>query len=1851
LPLWKKESLIKEIFNIFQLIHFTILFKTNFSLYVFVVILIIVLIFLTAMLMVYMAYKLKRKKRIILWPIKILKYTLPLFSFGFHGQIFLMFTTVFYCRKKESSTSPYLKCRPEHWFSKIKPVGGIAMFLHFLIAFITNTLYYKPIFIHCKSDLLKKSNSLPDIILLFSKMIIITIFILDKGVESEHWAILSFLVFVTGANAYFTLYYKNRQNKFLLSLNNFFSAILFIGFLILLISKIFKFLDFDGSIFLFFSSSLVIIIYIIFYQGDEMNFISQDFRNIYNPDEYLQYVNRFYNYITQKNNSRHYSINLKSLISSIEENCFFQFCPLKKYLMNLEKGLDFENLLLEYCEILFQYGITKFNGNIFLKNHYSIFLLIEMKNIKKALIILESINEDNFSLQTNYNIFRCRKIIENYTSPFINKNNFFFEYRKNSIEFKINLKKAATLYHQFMSLILENKGKNSSNFEEINKIGYNIIKLNKKIELVFEKLIQIKTNNIEIIKLYSEYIENILKNKEKAKKCKELKRLLYNNIIDNQEKDYSNFNLEILKDNYNSHYLIISSRTKKLGIILDCSINLCNIFGYQKKDLIGSHINILIPEIIHKKHNIIIAHKTEEFKLNFLEGLYKNKVYSPNFIEKDVFCLTKSKYLIPINMKVYLVNTEENELVYIDEITPKISPKYDLSKKINNEISKSYVLTDRNFLIQSFTPDCLNTLNLNYESINSNYNIFNFIKDFRNDYFDAINNTLINRYSQIRNSGLISSIENLKLPSKKNKKSNIPKSVKQKIINDIFNQKYNNNKKCRIKWRIPENDIITNTKIGKSIYRHSSIIKENSNITYINNEKELYMEVDKIILNNDLIGYSFKFTRIFNYQNKFYLKSKVLEIESSNKEIQFSKVKKYEFTFKSVNNENNFSKIINNLKKKQKRNSLELMVTKGRGSYKEEDNEHSLPENSPKKHSKYCSTQDVPDLNDGKEITITEFFIPNFSVNFKFNIANLTYELSNDIEQSNFNESIRKEASEKINIFNKLRQKLQKKEKSFESFISSNNSESESEAKISSSGSPYISNTNSNSDSDSISQKNKESKINEETSKKIEVETIQEKNNLNDDNKSKYSLNKNKYDNDLLNNCYKVNLDNIYFMKYDFFKDSIVEEKNKITKIDEIKNCIKKKTPLCVGKDEKYPFISIKINKKQRNSQNPQEKKEKSFSSNNFQNMEMLNEDIIIEKKINDVITNYKDEPFIKRLKKLAFISYVLLIICGIINIRYCLYLYSTINEAFKLTHVTSDIKIYEEISIYYVRELTLLNFNIPIKGGEYINFPARDKQKYISYIKAKLKELFLKNQSSVKKLFSSAINLSENSEKKVSELLLDIKITKNNNNIINSDVYSSLLQYNNAFYSLAFSTIPLDQNHADIFNYIYNNFNNYKNGINALTDIYGGDYDYKKKASKVIIIIILVVMFIIFMIIYILGVKFFLSANKKRINYLNIFYNINSEALRDSIAESFSLIKKLKESKDKIIYEEQDFENSLEDSNSISVNKKNNKREGVDKRKSVYVKDEERNHRSVSNINIAFIIIYGILIIFFYHYFYHNWSHLIDIIKTIDNNIQFAVAFQLYQIQIIDMFNVYREYLFDNETMISNLTQLEYMRKIEDEIYDSIWESNLKTNIFIEKLLASHNELIEKLVQPFCSYFETDYFNSMEECSEKFGIFVNYNFDIFANYFLEELKVQKNFAKYKFENEKIKGNLSDYNISNIIKEFDGNEENITFRLDLFNNEDLHSRLNLLFINSLLPHLRKNRDEIFKYIYVDGEESFFNGLYILYLTLMTIIYLGLFCLIIKILNSQIYKAKIILSIVPIKFLSSQNKIKLLLNII
>ena len=96
-----------------------------------------------------------------------------------------------------------------------------------------------------------------------------------------------------------------------------------------------------------------------------------------------------------------------------------------------------------------------------------------------------------------------------------------------------------------------------------------------------------------------------------------------------------------MKENDNFYYLIILAKNKELGIITDCSKNLCNLLGYTKEELIGKHIHFLLPKIFHIKHKEVMEKKSEEHKLNFFEKLYTNSIYSPEFIEKDIYCVAK----------------------------------------------------------------------------------------------------------------------------------------------------------------------------------------------------------------------------------------------------------------------------------------------------------------------------------------------------------------------------------------------------------------------------------------------------------------------------------------------------------------------------------------------------------------------------------------------------------------------------------------------------------------------------------------------------------------------------------------------------------------------------------------------------------------------------------------------------------------------------------------------------------------------------------------------------------------------------------------------------------------------------------------------------------------------------------------------------------------------------------------------------------------------------------------------------------------------------------------------------------
>ena len=1873
------------------------LLKNNTKIYFTAIAIIIGIDYTIIILILIMSFRIKNDKLNILWPVTILKYCLPFFSFSFFGQSFLLKLTIFDCKNGSTFINEEIKCRTRLWFSFLSPFTFLALLFHVTYAIITNLLYYKPKFINYGSDLLKKINTFPDIVFIITKIGINILFILDKENENEHWTIICILVLLSGTNAYYSLNYQNRINKTLSILNNIFCLILFSSFYSLFIGKLLKSYGFSGSIYIFLCFPIIIIIFRLTNKINDLDYILIDHTEIDNSIDYLYYICKYYDIIVNKNNSRNNLTTLKSLISKIEENCILEDCPLKKYLDNIKIGLEYRFLLYQYCEKLFQYGIEKFSDDISLKTNYSIFLITEMNDMKKASIILKNIKNKRLSFQNNYNIYISLNLINKYncSSDYENIN---FKYRKSIQEFKELIKNSLLLYHDFMSLLLNSRIKNIDNFKELNILGSQIMKYNPKIDDIYNRLINIKTDNIEIIKLYSEFVDGVLKDEEKLKKCQKVAKLTYiNNIDEIQENNYSNFDIEILNEKGNIPYLIVSGNQDYLGKILNISTSICKIFGYSKNEIIGQNINFILPKLFRKNNDLLTSQQYEKHILKIFNDVNTKKIYFPDIIRKDLYGINKMKFLIELKLNIYFVKTEESKLIYIIEILNYNPFKIDLINNYNNN-SKFCILTDDNFIIQSFTSNCYEYLKLNYKYIDSNVNITNFIKQFDEDYLSALNNSIVSKQSYGNNTGNYSE----KLNEKNKVKINKTPKIKLKLNNDMLIKKFS--KKSKITWKLldelnlsnsskifkrysnnikpTESNNLKRSKIENNKYNNNHYYSNNNyfekkniyenvkNSTFNEKEIDLYMEIDKIIVKQELLGYYFYFTKPTkkNLNNMSYIIPNYKKRERKN---NFINVRKYQCKFKEI--DNNSEEYIFDSDKNSMNCSLIVKPNKyikKNDKYNNKSPKASFKENEEDKNSSnfssfICKKNEISDEilesikpdNRNNEGVITGEFVPKFSTHFSINIDRLTYFQLNEEEKSkNYEEYLRKEANDKI-----LEYQRQIK---YSSNGSDSNSEEFEEFESGEYSSSYISNikketSNSYSHSNSFPQSpknnNKSPNFEKKKSQKIKTEKDNSETNFNS-NKRIFQQKRNSLIN---NNYYKVELKNVRYWIFDYNKDMIVlGNKNFIvSKIETIINDLKKKDPF-TGEDYKnFSFLSILKSKNKNNIKNHKENineesdiKESSDNNANknivLKKQKTINENKIIERKINEALNRNEDEIPIKRLKSFVLLCYIVMMIyCCLLMIFDLLYI-GYFKECLNIIKSLIKIKYCSHISIYYLRELTLLNFDMnEIEGGEYWNIPDNNKENYVNLIKEELIELFIENQSSMKILFSSSLSLSDNALKNISETILNIKMLFYPKKNIKFDIYTALMQYNSAFYNLALSTSDIKQNHTDIYNYIYNNLNGYKIAINILMDLYKNElglYRYN--------ILIVFTWTCILLILCSLLANYFLfqilkQAIETRGNYMKVFYGINENTLNMLIFNCETLINKLKSSEEQKYHEEETLYESINDKMTFKKNQSK-------KQLNLNYNDNKAQNKD-SSYDILFASFFIIFTLISFSYFVFNTEYVINISRKSISFAKLWFKIQEYNLEIVNMFNSYREYLFDNQSFINDMIVLEYIVQAEREELTSISESRKYIEANYLKLI--NNILNESLVyyNDLCAFYINNFFDSSEMCSEIIGIITKYDFFHMTFYFLEEIKIKKNIVRYKLKYGKIVGNLTEYKYLDYLEDENipkkGSNNNI-FRLDLFNNEEIHFSLNLVFFSIILPYIQKNRKLDFSIFSIDKVDRFFFLVNIVFFIILSFLFFFYFIPVINYINNTIYKTKNMLSIIPLSILSTQNGVKTLLNL-
>ena len=839
--------------------HFIEFLKGKKVVYLIIVDILIVCILFIFIFLLGVAFNLKKKNFYNTLFSDVLKFIIPLLTMHFFGQIFNALLSANKCENHLVFYDLSQKCNEGILFYFQKTLAIIAIICLCIMSMFVVSIYYVPIFTKGNSCL-KKTSSIPEQVFFVNKVAIILLFYIEDCLKEtdrniNDWLMIILLFIFSGINAYISVIYKNIENQIILLINNIFSLLLFWGFCSLLIGMIFKHIGYSGTSYLYIIGTILIILYNIYYENFYQNIYWKNINYMYSNQERLNYIIRCINIVEKRNESRKNKIILKSMIEKVELYCINPQCTIKQYLLQLKKGIDSSILLYDHCEDIFKLNIVKNKNDITAKIYYILFIMIKLNRIRKAQILLKKLEDRQLILfQDLFNIYRAKQLLEetSYESGY-NENDFYYsdmlsisQYKNYIKDFNNLLFKTSSLYLQFWTLLL-NSHNQIEKLENLNNIGKEIKDLIAVIDDTFNKIYNYR-NDIKIIKLYVSFIKKILVDKKYYKKYY---KFLMNNTLDfkklTKEDDHYNYDINKLKENDDNQWILISAEEKNCGTILNLSLGVCPIIGYKKREIIGSNINTLIPNIFHKPHEHMLHKLLHNTRNEFYESLSKKEEYKQEEITKIVYCKNKAKYLVPFPFKAFFVQTEEGEHIFVMNIIKQKCFPHTKNKK--NEKPLCCVLTDNHFIIQTFTPNAQDFLGLTSQDIDSGINITSCITHHGNNIFNngqekdsPLDINEIFNYSSDLNYETSKILYSTNTINEKNFKNEF-------LLPQIITWNYNDNV-------IKSNTLKLYSRISSGKYE-IRINKEDSI-----NEKKLMLHIDEAKINNNIIGYHFFFRKL-----------------------------------------------------------------------------------------------------------------------------------------------------------------------------------------------------------------------------------------------------------------------------------------------------------------------------------------------------------------------------------------------------------------------------------------------------------------------------------------------------------------------------------------------------------------------------------------------------------------------------------------------------------------------------------------------------------------------------------------------------------------------------------------------------------------------------------------------------------------------------------------------------------------------------------------------------------------------------------------------------------------------------
>jgi hypothetical protein len=380
--------------------------------------------------------------------------------------------------------------------------------------------------------------------------------------------------------------------------------------------------------------------------------------------------------------------------------------------------------------------------------------------------------------------------------------------------------------------------------------------------------------------------------------------------------------------------------------------------------------------------------------------------------------------------------------------------------------------------------------------------------------------------------------------------------------------------------------------------------------------------------------------------------------------------------------------------------------------------------------------------------------------------------------------------------------------------------------------------------------------------------------------------------------------------------------------------------------------------------------------------------------------------------------------------------------ENIKLVYHSYTLIINTVYSLFHTRELVLLN------NPKYTNI-YQERSEYILNNTNTLLNLFAVSHELLTNIITTSLPISTENDNILNNSTITTYILEDDLNVrkIQLTLTSSFIETSTALYHIAHQTVSeIYPTSKDVYFFIYNSINSIYLRLFEHAALFLSEMGLNINANQYIFLFIFLSALAFAFISYFLIAVAYLAVGKRKESYLEVFFEIGDNVIKNSLEKCENFQKKIQNENTSEEVSNLDEAEMINDQVLLPAqNTKQNKTSGHKKR---------RNNNSLEDRIVKIKLIIGLLLIslfyFLMYFIYHTYMGSLGIYLNIYDNVCKEQAYYLV------IFNVLREYFFDQTTDVFEINVQKFMNTAIDDIYKFRLERDNVIDVLILNFVMS---------------------------------------------------------------------------------------------------------------------------------------------------------------------------------------------------